>query len=172
MVIVSTDGARAAIERSRTELEADFPYLGPPVTLGASASQSSYAALQHMTSVVIIASLVIAGCSLAVSVASGLSDRKRPFSLLRLAGVQIGVLRSVVALESAVPLGAVAAVSAATGFMSAALFLRSELGETLRWPGAAYYGILLAGLLASLGIIACTFPLLHRITGPETARNE
>jgi hypothetical protein len=30
----------------------------------------------------------------------------------------------------------------------------------------------LAGLLASLAVIVCTFPLLERITGPETARNE
>jgi hypothetical protein len=172
MVIVSTDGAGAVIERARTALEADFRHLGPPVILAASGSQSSYAALQHMTGVVIIASLIIAGCSMAVSVASGLSDRKRPFSLLRLAGAQLGVLRRVVALESAVPLGAVAAVSAAMGFLAAALFLRSELGETLRPPGGGYYGILVAGLCASLGVIACTFPLLERVTGPETARNE
>jgi hypothetical protein len=32
--------------------------------------------------------------------------------------------------------------------------------------------VVLAGLAASLGIIASTFPLLTRITGPETARNE
>ena len=30
----------------------------------------------------------------------------------------------------------------------------------------------LAGLAASLGIIASTLPLLRRITGPETVRNE
>jgi hypothetical protein len=30
----------------------------------------------------------------------------------------------------------------------------------------------LAGLAASLGIIASTLPVLDRITGPETARNE
>ena len=35
-----------------------------------------------MTNVVIAASLVIAGCSLAVSVTGGVNERKRPFSLL------------------------------------------------------------------------------------------
>jgi hypothetical protein len=35
-----------------------------------------------------------------------------------------------------------------------------------------YYGSLLGGLVISLGIIAATLPLLNRITGPETARNE
>jgi hypothetical protein len=32
--------------------------------------------------------------------------------------------------------------------------------------------IVVAGLVASLGVIASTLPLLKRITGPETARNE
>jgi hypothetical protein len=39
-------------------------------------------------------------------------------------------------------------------------------------PGAAYYLITAGGILAALGIIAATFPLLARITGPEVARNE
>jgi hypothetical protein len=43
---------------------------------------------------------------------------------------------------------------------------------SLRPPGIAYYLIVVAGLAASLGIIASTLPLLKRITGPETARNE
>jgi len=43
---------------------------------------------------------------------------------------------------------------------------------TLRAPGAGYYLTVLAGLAATLAIIGSTFPLLGRITGPETARNE
>jgi glutamine synthetase len=39
-------------------------------------------------------------------------------------------------------------------------------------PGAAYYLITAGGIVVSLGIIAATFPLLARITGPEFARNE
>ncbi|MEU6366643.1 hypothetical protein ABZ876_13130 [Streptomyces sp. NPDC046931] len=43
-------------------------------------------------------------------------------------------------------------------------------------PGAAYYalvalGLVALGLVASLGIIASTLPLLKRITGPGAARN-
>jgi hypothetical protein len=40
------------------------------------------------------------------------------------------------------------------------------------WTGAAYYLLTAGGILAALGIIAATFPLLARITGPEVARNE
>ena len=74
------------------------------------------AELQQMTNVVILVSLVIAGCSLAVSVTAGVNDRKRPFSLLRLTGVSIGVLRKVVALEAAVPLLVIAVISIGMGF--------------------------------------------------------
>jgi FtsX-like permease family protein len=169
-LVVATNGSTAAIERARTALEAGFPYLGPPATLVS--PQNSYAELQHVTDVVILVSLVIAGCSLAVSAAGGLADRRRPFSLLRLTGVQLGVLHRVIALETAVPLVVIAAVSAGTGLLASDLFLRSELSETLRPPGAGYYLIVLAGLIISLSVIASTFPLLKRITGPEAARNE
>jgi hypothetical protein len=39
-------------------------------------------------------------------------------------------------------------------------------------PGAGFYLLTADGIIVSLGIIAATFPLLARITGPEVARNE
>jgi hypothetical protein len=172
-VAVGTTGSAATIERAQTILDAAFPYLGAPATIGQSdpAIARSIAELLHMTDVVIIASLVIAGCSLAVSVAGGLTDRQRPFSLLRLTGVPLGVLRRVVALETAVPLLVSAVLSVGAGFLAAGLFTRSALGLTLRPPGPEYYIIVVAGLAASLGMIASSFPLLKRITGPEAARD-
>jgi len=172
-VAVGTDGSAAAIERARTILTAAFPYLGAPATIGEGdpTVDRTVTELLHMTEVVIIASLVIAGCSLAVGVAGGLVDRQRPFSLLRLSGVSLGVLRRVVTLESAVPLLVSAVLSAVAGFLAAGLFTRSALGLSLHPPGPEYYIIVLAGLAASLGIIASSFPLLKRITGPEAARD-
>jgi hypothetical protein len=82
------------------------------------------------------------------------------------------MLRCVVALESAVPLLAVAAVAIGTGFGAAAMYASLEWQQPLVAPGAAYYLITAGGILATLGIIAATFPLLARITGPEVARNE
>jgi predicted lysophospholipase L1 biosynthesis ABC-type transport system permease subunit len=121
---------------------------------------------------VILVSLCIAGCSLAVSVVAGLNDRKRPFSLLRLTGVQLSLLRRIVVLESAVPLLVIAVLATGAGFLAAELFLKSQMGYSLRPPGAEYYITVLTGLAVSLGVIASTLPLLRRITGPETARNE
>ena len=174
LIAVRTNGSSATIEQARTVLDLASPYLGLPATVAqlTAAAGAQIAAWQREAEIVIIASLPIAGCSLALSVAAGLTDRKRPFSLLRLTGVSLGMLRRVVALESAVPLVVIAVISAGTGLLGAALFLRSQFDVSFQPPGTQYYLMVLAGLVASLGIIASTLPLLQRITGPEVARNE
>jgi hypothetical protein len=171
---VGTDGWKPAIEEARTALEVAFPDRDIPATLGDISADNAQLidGWRQLADVAIIASLVIAACSLAVSVAGGLIDRKRPFSLLRLTGTPLGVLRRVVALEAALPLLLVAVAAAGTGLLAAHLFLRSQLQESLQPPGAGYYLAVAAGLTLALGIIAATLPLLRRITGPETARNE
>ncbi len=173
-VVVATDGSSSSIERARTTLERVFPFKGTPVAVEAFNPSTArlLAMIQDMTDVIIVASLIIAACSLAVNIVAGLGERKRPFSLLRLAGVPTALLRRVLALESALPLFLVAAVSIVVGLVSAALYLHSQVGIAFRIPGMAYWATVLGGLSASLAIIASTFPLLNRITGPEVARNE
>ena len=70
------------------------------------------------------------------------------------------------------PLLAVAAVAIGTGFGPAAMYASEAQNHPMVAPGAAYYLLAAGGILVSLGIIAATFPLLARITGPEVARNE
>jgi hypothetical protein len=173
-IIVQSFGSTAAVEAARTAIEVAMPNAPTPATLGEINNKRtrSIAELQQLTKIVILVSLVIAGCSLAVSVTTGANERKRPFSLLRLTGVPVRVLRRVVALETAVPLLVVAVISAGMGFLAAALFLRSQLGESLQPPGLDYYVVVGVGLVACLGIIAATLPLIERITGPEIARIE
>lgn len=163
----------AAVEQARSLLEASFPSQHV-ATLAELSSQSlrQVLELQQMTDVVIVVSLVIAGCSLAVSVTGGVNERKRPFSLLRLTGVPVRALRRVVELEAAVPLLVISAVAAGMGFLTAGLFLNSQLSETLQAPRLSYYLIVGTGLAISLAVIAATFPIIERITGPEIARNE
>lgn len=172
-IVAATDGSAATLEQVRTRLTAAFPLVRPAHTAGEWESDftNTLVQWQRLADVVIITSLAIAGCSLAVSVAGGISERKRPFSLLRLAGVQMPVLRRVVVLESAVPLLVVAVLATGGGFLAAQLFLASQFRYDLVAPGAAYYAVVVAGLLASLAIIASTLPLLRRITGPASARN-
>jgi hypothetical protein len=173
-VVVATNGSSSSIERARTTLERLFPFQGTPVAVEALDPSTArlLAMIQDMTDVIIVASLIIAACSLAVNIVAGLSERKRPFSLLRLTGVPTALLHRVVALESALPLLLVAAVSIVVGLVSAALYLHSQVGIAFRIPGIAYWATVLGGLAASLAIIALTFPLLNRITGPEVARND
>ena len=110
--------------------------------------------------------------TLAVSVAGGLAERKRPFSLLRLTGARLGMLRHVIVLESAVPLLAVTAVAIGIGFAASAMYATMEMHLALVAPGAAYFVLTITGIVLALGLIVATFPLLRRITGPETARSD
>ncbi len=175
-VVVSTDGSVSANEQAKTVLGTALPGVAAAATVTEIRSDfgsvKQLAGFQQLANVVILVSLCIAGCSLAVSVVGGLNDRKRPFSLLRLTGVQLNMLRRIVLLETTVPLLVISAVAAGAGFLAAALFLRSEMSYPLSPPGVSYYVTVVAGLAVSLAVIACTLPLLKRITGPETARNE
>ncbi len=176
-VVVGTDGSSAAIEQVRTAIEAALPPQDgtpAPTTLGEllPSTAQSLTEAQNVTDVIIVASLIIAGCSLAIAVTAGMSDRKRPFSLLRLTGVPVVMLRRVVALEAALPLLVAAAVSAGVGLFGAELLLQPQLSVSLRWPGMLYCVVVLVGVVGSIGLIAATLPLIERITGPEVARNE
>jgi len=173
---VETDGTTAVVEQARTVLETEpaYPVLNPPSTSqdGVVADDAANNGYQQLANVVILVSLPIAGCTLVAGIAAGLADRKRPFSMLRLAGARLSTLRGVVALEGAVPLLFVAAVAIGTGFAGAALFAREAQQHSMVAPGLPYYLLTAGGIVISLGIITATFPLLARITGPETARNE
>ena len=175
-VSVATDGSVPAVERARTELENAYALtdLNAPATLRdlIVSDDSTNNDYQQLANVVILVSLVIAGCTLAAGIAAGLADRKRPFSLLRLTGARLSTLRGVVALEGAVPLLTVAAVAIGAGFGGAEMNASLQQGHSIAAPGADYYLITAGGILLALGVIAATFPLLARITGPEAARND
>jgi hypothetical protein len=172
---VATNGSSPTVERARTTLENAYPTgTSSPQTVGefSDVSNSANNAYQQLADVVILASLTVAGCTLATGVAGGLADRKRPFSLLRLTGARLGTLRRVVVMESAVPLLAVAAAAIGIGFAASAMYATMEMRLSLVAPDAAYFVLTSAGIVLALALIAATFPLLRRITGPETARNE
>jgi hypothetical protein len=173
-LVVQTDGSRAALESARTLLEKEFPSRFVPDTISAMSAGSGrlLQAYKQLSNVVVLVSLPIAGCSLAVAAAAGLAERKRPFSLLRLTGAPIAMLRRVLAFETVVPLLLTAVVSIGVGFLAAHLFLRAQLDQTLQPPGLQYYVIVCAGLVVALGILGSTLPLLRRVTGPDAARND
>ncbi len=173
VVVVANDGTAAAVERARTVLVRHLPQRFGPDTIDEMNAHGSrdLSRLQQLAEVVILASLVIAGCSLAVGVAGGVADRRRPFGLLRLSGVPLGVLRRVVALETVLPLVVTAAVAAGAGLLVADLFVQAQMERSITLPGLGFLVALLVGLGVALGVVASSFPLLARLTGPDSARD-
>ncbi|WP_250035095.1 FtsX-like permease family protein [Paractinoplanes maris] len=173
-IVTYTDGSTAAVEGARTTLANAHPMLYTPYTEADWNAETMrvFEGWQRLAQVVVLTSLAIAGCSLAVGIAAGLSERKRPFSMLRLAGVPLRTLQRVVALESVTPLLAAAVVALGAGLLATHLFLRAQMEISLRPPALSFYAVVLGGLLASLIVISLTLPLLRQITGPEAARNE
>ena len=163
MIVVSTDGTAAAVEQSRTVLERNFPKSTgfAPETISELKALDSRQIdrYRQLANVVLLTSLPIAGCSLAVSVAGGLAERRRPFSLLRLTGVAAFYAATHRRLEAAVPL-ILSIPSPGQPAVAADLFLRAQLQQTLQAPGFGYFTLVIAGVVASLAIIASTMPLL------------
>ncbi|WP_067503846.1 FtsX-like permease family protein [Actinoplanes sp. TFC3] len=173
-LVVATDGSIGAVERARSVLNGTHPMRFGAITGVDWQADGArvFEGWKRLANVVVLASLILAGLSLAVSVAGGLTERRRPFSVLRLTGVSLGTLRRVVALESVTPLLTASLVAVGAGLACAHLFLKAQMHLTLHSPGVAFYLVVGLGLLGSLGVIASTLPLLQRITGPEAARND
>jgi FtsX-like permease family len=177
-VLVRTNSP-ATLERIRTLVGAYAAAAGSsnaPQTFGevASTRAAVYSEIEAIALAVVAVSLVVAGCSLAVSVGGGLMERKRPFTLLRVAGVQVRVLNRVVLLESVLPLTLTAVVAAAAGLGAAVSILRT-LGPkvgSVTLPGHVYFLTLGCALAVSLAVILATLPLLNRITVPDDMRFE
>lgn len=70
---------------------------------------------ERMILVLLGLTVLVAGCSLAVTVGGSLVERKRQFTLLRVSGTPSSVLTRVVLLESVLPLVTASVVAAATG---------------------------------------------------------
>ena len=78
-----------------------------------------------------------------------------------------------VLLEAAVPLVLGAVISAAVGFLVAAVIIWNTGGGLhIAAPGPVYFGMVVGGLIAALAVVGATLPLVRRLTEPRTARME
>jgi hypothetical protein len=176
------------LERARTYLDVKAPVLigmgspdqwssnaAGPMTFGEVASVRSaiYVAAQQVIVFGVGLTLFVAGCGIAVATAGSLVERKRPFTLLRLSGAPMSVLRRVVFLESALPLFAVSALAAAAAYAMALIAVRSlAKGVKLSFPVATYSLTASVVVVAALGVILGSMTLLSRMTRSEHARFE
>jgi FtsX-like permease family protein len=177
-VLVAT-ASPAARERARTVL---VPFMAQtqsgsaPRTFGeiVGARLGVADTVERLLYIAVALTLLVAGCSLAVSAGGGLVERKRPFSLLRVSGTPVGVLQRVVLLETVLPLAVATVVAGLVAYGIAVLTVgKLALPDTpIPAPGADYYALMGAGLAGSLAVILLTLPLLRRMTSPASARFE
>jgi len=183
-VLVRVDNP-TVLERVRTFLAVNAPPQEsggqgqsptPPRTFGETLQirLDRAATLEKLVYAAVALTLIVAGCSLAVAVGGGLVDRKRPFTLLRVSGTQIGVLSAVLLLEAAVPLAAATLIAAGIAYGTSMLaFIRlAPAGTAIPQLGHDYYTLMAIGLVAAFAVITVTLPLLNRMTAPNTVRFE
>ncbi len=185
-VLVRVSGP-ATLERVRTYLTVNTPPQQaesagqgaaptPPRTFGETLQirLDRAATLEKIVYAAVALTLIVAGCSLAVTAGGGLVDRKRPFTLLRVSGTPVRVLSLVVLLEAAVPLLGATVVAAGIAYATSVLaFVRlAPAGTAIPRPGSDYYTLMGIGLAVAFCVIAVTLPLLRRITSPGNVRFE
>jgi hypothetical protein len=167
------------LERVRTFLATDTDLAATglvPETFGEAAKIRSQdiSNVEHVVLAAALLTLIVASCSLAVTVGGGLLERRRPFTLLRLSGTSLATLRRVVLMESTLPLLAGAVIAAGIGLGVARPFTHAVLPTTVHTtsPSPGFYLVLAAGLLVALVTATAALPLLARITNPDQARFE
>jgi predicted lysophospholipase L1 biosynthesis ABC-type transport system permease subunit len=172
MILVPTDGSRAAIERVRTVAASAAPY-----SLARTAADHRASALNHTSAgldnglrLATVFVLLVAACSLVVSVAAGLMERRRPFALLRAAGANLGELRWTAQLETGVPL--LLTVLGAVGVAMLTTYAVVPSSEEWVLPGGGFFLTLGVGVLAATAVTLITWPLMDAATGHDSVRFE
>ncbi len=169
---VDTDGSAAVAEQVRTAVMAVVPTAY--VRLAGEDRESSriYEEFGRVVGLGLIGSLILAGCSLAVAVTTGILERRRQFALLRSAGMPVSRLRALVLLQAGAPLVAVAVFSAALGIAIAQAILRLADATEVALPDASLLLTLVVSLASAIALVALMLPPLERLTRPDTVRIE
>lgn len=177
-VLVKVNGP-ATLEKARTYLVTHATQSASgtaPRTFGEAVQSRAVVAdtVERLIDIAVALTLIVAGCSLAVSVGGSLVERKRPFTLLRVSGTPTPTLYRVVLLEALLPLAAATIVAGGLAYGLAVMVVGAvaPAGTPLPVPGQAYYVTMGIGLVASLLVIFASLPLLRRITGPASVRFE
>lgn len=171
-LVVTTDGSPGAVDRVRTAVVNAAPTSRIDTGTTAGPTEAIFAEFGRVVQIGLLATLILAGCSLAVAVTTGVLERRRQFMLLRSAGMPVSRLRASLLLQAGVPLLAVAVFSALLGIGVAQAVLRLISRVDVPLPDVSLAWTLGASLLSALGIVALTFPPLERLTRPDAVRLE
>jgi ABC-type lipoprotein release transport system permease subunit len=170
--LVATDGKEETVERvrnalARAEIRADVETAVEHVG-DQSKEMRGVVALINLGTLLV---LVIAAAGLLVASVDSVLERRRPLAVLAAVGTPATLLRRSVLLQSAIPLVCGLAVAASTALLTSMLILAVN-GEALELPLRALGALTAIALLAVLGVVALTLPMLARSIRPETLRAE
>ncbi|WP_395103770.1 FtsX-like permease family protein [Actinomadura sp. SCN-SB] len=172
---VPTDGSEAAVERLRTRVATLMPRAIVSTRDDDFRQQSDLSGLFGDVSagmrMVMLFVVLVAGCSLTISVINGLIERRRPFAFLRASGVRIGELRRVTLLETAVPMVLTVALGGLLGSVPV-LATAVATGMPYAGPGLDFAAHLAGVVLVSLAITTLAFPLMKAATRYDAIRFE
>ena len=113
--------------------------------------------------------LLVAACSLTVSVINGVLERRRPFAALRASGMRLGQLRGVVMLEIGLPLTLSVLGGAGLALLNMSVALPPGQWS---WPGAGFFAGLGAAALAAFAVSLIALPFMDIATRHDTVRFE
>ncbi|HEY6416059.1 MAG TPA: FtsX-like permease family protein, partial [Acidimicrobiales bacterium] len=172
-VLVPTDGTGRTLDQIRT---AAAPWvLGDLVVSELESSRATDREISQVSralTLAMLATLLVAGCSVAIAAVGGLLERRIPFALLRLSGTPLRTLRAVVMREAALPLLTLATTSAVLGLGVSWITIHFDGDTRYEWPSIGLVVVLAAGLAATLAVVASILPLLDRATRTEATRFE
>ncbi|MEO5964559.1 MAG: FtsX-like permease family protein [Candidatus Limnocylindrales bacterium] len=170
-VYVATDGSAAVIDRVRSVVMAARPGSFVVAQAQPLAANHQFEEIGRIVAMGLVATLALAGCSLAVAVTTSTLERRRQFVFLRSAGMAAASLRATILLQAAVPLAAVATLSAVLGAVVGSGILLVA-AQVVTVPDGSLIGVVLLSVAVAMGVVLLTLPPLERMTRPTSLRHE
>lgn len=130
---------------------------------------SSVREVRQLVYLGILAAFVISGATGAISVAGSLIARRVPFSLLRLTGCPLGVLRRAIMAEAILPLLLVSVLSVIVGVLCGLMTIALAGSGPVEAPASVVLP-LFGGLALGLALMVPVLPLIERVTRSSHTR--
>lgn len=171
-VIARLDPEEARLEAVRTAIVSDYPTASiRSVAEIEDQFSASAREVRTLATIGLIAVLGMAAFSLAVGIGSHLLQRRNTYALLRAGGLTAGQIRSLVAIESTLPLAVFAALGSLLGVVSGVAVATSAGTEAVvPWPSVL--GVYAGAVIASAIVWSGFAPAIDRLTSPTGLRFE
>ena len=157
----------------RTTIETALP--GTLVLSGSDDAALRYSVFDELGWLInfgLVAVMLVAGSSLAMSVIGGLIERRRPLGLLRLSGMPMSQMRRMVFIEAVGPLVLASLTAALAGVGVAQLIAQLGRAADPGLPGLSIFIPVGIGIGRGLLVVLAVLPFLERATDSDATRFE